>query len=146
MSQGNAFFDNMIEQLGMLSGLEFEAFVFAIADKMIPGYSGGVWTTQHLPNGTVALVVPESSAYMKDGKLRLVGMMNHCDVWTDPRSAGVAISILAVNWYWHRLADKGVCTQAQHSFFQRLYDRLRDGAFSDKNNTLDTSAIFSFID
>ncbi|MDQ3038877.1 MAG: hypothetical protein M3R16_03615 [Pseudomonadota bacterium] len=131
---------NFIEQFDFLSPLALatmEAYFYNLADKMVEGYTGGSW--QDLQVGkcrAVQIPAPDS------GLLHVIGAENQCDVTTDARTAGIGLSIIVANHFWHGYADK-VGPKA-NAVFKRASQGLKDAAFRDK--TVDHSALYSIID
>lgn len=130
-----------LAQFPMLSPVEavlMEAQVFDIASHMLDGYRGGQWDDLDLGGGVFA-TYPRGDA----DRVKLSNPENGCEVETDRRSAGLAMSMLAVNWTWHRVAPR--LDAGGHAAFQAVTWGLQEAAYGD-GSKFDQGAIFRFTD
>ncbi len=118
----------------------FERYLYACAQCYVIDYNGGYWQDEvSLGNDTYALRYPG----MSDAEVRLVNSDNYTDQMMDPASAGVALTILALNrtlWAVHGAGHEGIAAQ-----ISELWERVQDASRED-SNSLNVSAIVSFLD
>ena len=122
--------------LGPVAIVMLETRIFNTAGQFVEGYCGGRWDAQKVGK-YYAVVVPGG------GKVHVVSPMNGADCVTDPRSAGLALTILVVSWTWEMLADR--LNESQFRFFENMRQSLIDEAYSESNN-FDKAAISAIID
>jgi len=111
------------------------------AREYIDGYNGG-WWDEALSVGTDLYIIRCTCGDAK-GNIRLINGNNYCDVTTDVRTAGAALTILTMNhliWALHEMERMIECEQVSD-----LWDKIQDASREEVNN-FDVSAILSFTD
>lgn len=119
--------------------LMFDRFLLSNADQMVEGYNGGQWQDVGLGVNLYALQVPSDDS----GRVRLTNGNNYCDVRTDARSAGVALTILSLNQLLWWVSEKG--NDALTQKVNRLWEKVQNASRS-KKNQLDVPSILAFCD
>lgn len=120
------------------AGVRFEATCFALASAHLDGYVGGAWSADEIAG--IGIFVPPG----EDGArvtLACPGVYESHE--TDLRTAGAAISLVALNmlcWHFH---ERGL-TGASDAFSE-LFHRARSEFFAD-GTTLDTRTLYAYID
>lgn len=119
--------------------IQVEKEVVRAADELIPAYDGGHWVSTRINRAVNTLVVPTADP---NDNVRLVNANNSSDVTTDAVSAGVVISMFAVNraiaWF-HRRGEMSVVEELSN-----VYHALRENMLGDAR--LDQASINAVID
>lgn len=97
--------------------VDFENFIYTQADKMLPGYRGGIWESQDIGNGVRVLVLPGEGDRVKLVNYAFGGSME-----TDRLTASAAFSSCVQNWYvglryeQGRMTDKVLEASSNYSY------------------------------
>ena len=117
----------------------FEHYLNAAANDHVEGFVNGVWDEIDLGRNTFALRCPCDD----NARVRLVNPMNYTNLTTDARSAGVALTILALNrlvWALHN-GGHGVIAGKVSRIWETVQNRSRM-----KPNQLDVPSMIQFLD
>ena len=123
--------------------VQFEMFVFGMADKIVGGYCGGMWETREV-NGVQMLLIPADETARVDLKaFDFGGDMFALDITTDHATASAIFTVMVTTWYWNmhvtRLSDD---SQRQ---FSRVHEGIGDAVYK-KANGYDTRAYSRYTD
>lgn len=119
--------------------LNFEQFIFRMADDMIEGYSGGNWGTMTVGK-VVILLIPHDGE-----RITLNNKVMGGTVETDRVTASAAFTSIVVNWFWNMLTES--MSDIENQSFNGFHYDLRDEVYSDDpEHTINTSDYFSFTD
>lgn len=89
-----------------LQRIDFEGFIFTQAERMLPGYNGGMWRTKKIGNVSI-LLLPVSDKTVTMNNYAFGGSMT-----TDHLTASAAFSSIVANWYAGLRAEQGRATNA----------------------------------
>lgn len=124
-----------ISKIDEVSAFNFEQTLFRLADLHVEGYNGGMWENERLNENLYFMGLPVSY-----GVVHVSIPANFSDVHCDSRSAGAALTLMALNNVLFDLYHKGKNTDEM----AELFDDLRNAILDDK--TLDIRAILKIID
>jgi hypothetical protein len=137
--------EKFLDQFGLtpMQRVNFEQFVFGMADRMVGGYCGGMWETREV-NGVHMLLIPEDETKPVQLKAFKYGEdMFAVDLETDHATASATFSVMVTTWYWNinvnRLSD-----DAQEKF-SRVYEAIGN-AVHKKSNGFDTRSYSRYVD
>jgi len=117
--------------------MQFESFVYRVADKMVIDYDGGVWKSKTVGD-TVILIIPYT------GMVKLHNHLSGATVETDQVTASAAFTYLVVNWFWNMVAEK--ISDASNDAFEKCFYAIRDAAYADDSKIIDKNAFYTFTD
>jgi hypothetical protein len=86
--------------------IDFEGFIFTQAEKMLPGYNGGMWRTKKLGNVSI-LLLPVDDKTITLNNYAFGGYMT-----TDHMTASATFSSVVANWYAGLRAEQGRASDA----------------------------------
>lgn len=130
----NKFLDQFA--LTPMQRVDMEAFIFTQADKMVEGYSGGMWESQTLGKAVI-LVIPGSEPTVTLNNYAFGGEMT-----TDRQTASAAFSALVANWYANLRYEQGRASDAMLEAASNFAYALNDAAGELPN----ASDFYRFID
>lgn len=119
-----------IYEQNAMAGMKFETYLFNLANQSIEAYNGGLWEAL----GEHIVCIPEAT------QVRLQNNDNQCDLFTDMRSATVAVCIMSLNHMLWTTPDKA----GVYDFFEKEWKRAMEHMMGD--NSLDRHAINRFLD
>ena len=137
--------EKFLDQFGLapMQRVQFEMFVFSMADKMVGGYCGGVWETREV-NGVHMLLIPEDATKRVQLKaFEFNGDWFAVDLETDHATASATFTVMVLTWFWNSRASS--LTADQHDKFGRVYEAIGN-AVHKKANGFDTSAYSRYTD
>ena len=109
----------------VLRGIEFENFLYNIADEHLVGYEGGMWNFYEVLVGDTK--VPLMLINEDKDKASLNGAFN--EIETNGFTASLAIFQMALNHFMFYLADKGYDSTMKK--VDTMYNTLREYIFTD---------------
>ena len=129
--------------LNPMQRVQFEMFIFGMADKMVGGYCGGVWETREV-NGSHMLLIPEDeTARIELNSFEYGGDRFAEDIKTDHATASATFTVMVTTWYWNmnhaRLSDD---SQRQ---FSKVHENIANGVRK-KANGYDVASYFRYTD
>lgn len=116
--------------------IDFEGFIFTQAEKMLPGYNGGMWRTKKIGNVSI-LLLPVSDKTVTMNNYAFGGSMT-----TDHLTASAAFSSIVANWYAGLRAEQGRISDATLAAVSEFSMNLSLAADQLKN----PSEFYRFID
>lgn len=134
----NKFFQQ-IEAINPSLVVSFERLLYKAADAHVEGYNGGSWDEVGLGVNLYGLRCPAGEG----ARVRLTNTNNYSDNRTDANSAGVALTILALNQLLWALHDAG--RMVEGAKVSKLWEKVQNASRS-KKNALDVPSILSFCD
>lgn len=115
------------------------AFIFPMADKMVPSYGGGKWASVKMGDvwGLELPVKPDAT-----GRVTIETPFGN-SVTTDPKTASAIFTFLIVSWQFERVYER--LNEAQFRKFEAIKYAIAEFV-NDKKNGFNTSDFFNLTD
>lgn len=121
----------------MVSGW-YEGYLFSLASKYCPTYSGGSWTSKRIGNTWIA--VPPV-----DGKVEIVNPDNGATVSVYALTFGACLTVIALNRLMWDLHARNASDHIIEGL-SKLWDQAKDNIYEAKDSGIDLTAFTRFID
>ena len=104
------------------TGLLFETTMYHLADQMIAGYNGGMWSLMEVGEHSAPAMAPEDEGL----PLKVFNPISGADSEeVEPLTAGLALSVFTHHLLWERANHKGLL-QATQDFHVRAMDSIKN--------------------